>query len=101
VNARFSLLFAVAMLAAGAAFIVHLALRNENVALGYTVERERALSLRLRSEINTRALELASLRTPAALEQIGLGAGMVRPEEVPVYFVGGALRPARSSGRPR
>lgn len=100
-NARFTLLFAVAMLAAGAAFIVHLALRNQNVALGYTVERERGFSVRLRSEINTRRLELASLRTPAALEQIGLASGMVRPEEVPVFFVGGALRPTRSSGRPR
>lgn len=100
-NARFSLLFAVAMLSAGAAFVVHLALRNQNVSLGYTVERERAVSLRLRNQINTRRLELASLRTPAALEQIGLAAGMVRSEDVPVYFVGGALRPTRVSGRPR
>lgn len=100
-NPRFSILFAVAMLAAGAAFVVHLALRNQNIALGYTVERERALTLRIRSELNTERLELAALRTPAALERLGEEMGMVRPDEVPIVSANGPVRPARSSGRPR
>lgn len=100
-NGRFALLFAVAIISAGTAFVVHLALRNQNVTLGYTVERERNASIRLRSEINTYRLELASLRTPAALEDIGRGVGMVRPEEVPTYVVNGPLRAPRASGRPR
>lgn len=98
---RFALLFGVAVISAGSAFVVHLALRNQNVALGYTVERERNVSIRLRSEIATYRLELASRRTPAALEDIGRAAGMVRPEEVPTLVVGGALRAPRASGRPR
>ena len=100
-NPRFAMLFGVAVVSAGSAFVVHLALRNQNVTLGYTVERERAVSIRLRSEINTYRLELAARRTPAALEDIGRAAGMVRPEEVPTLVVGGPIHAARASGRPR
>jgi hypothetical protein len=99
---RFVCLFGLAVLAAGSAFVVHLALRFQNVAMGYEVERSRAEGLRLRGHINEVRLELAARRAPQTLEQIGrTELDMVEPDRVPTLVAGGAVRPARLSGRPR
>ena len=81
---------------------MHLALRHQNIAIGYEVERERNEALRLRAQINAVRLELAARRSPAALEIIGRNdLGMVEPDRVPTLVVNGSTRPARASGRPR
>lgn len=95
-------MFSLAVVSSVAAFVVHLALRNQNIAMGYEVERARNEALRLRGGINQVRLELAARRSPAALEDIGRNElGMVDPDRVPTLVAGGATRPGRSSGRPR
>ncbi len=98
---RFVMLFCLAALSSGFAFVVHLALRTKNIALGYEVERSRQDARRVRAEINRVRLELAVLRAPPSLESAAQARGMVRPDEVPTVVVGGAVRPARLSGRAR
>ena len=49
---RFVILYGMVTISAGSAYVVHLALRNQNVALGYEAERARSESARLRSQIN-------------------------------------------------
>lgn len=99
---RFTVLLALALVASGAAFVTHLVLRFRNVEIGYQVQsaRERARQLRLRA--NVIQLELASRRSPAELVEIGRAQlGMVEGDRVTTLVVGGALRPARPSGRAR
>ncbi len=99
---RFVMLYGIAAVAAGAAFVVHLALRFQNVAMGYEVEHARAESLELRSQINVVRLELAARRSPEILENVGRDElGMIPADQVPTLVAGGAMRPGRLSGRPR
>ncbi len=99
---RFMVMFSLAVVSSLAAFVVHLALRNQNIAMGYEVERSRADALRLRGQINQVRLELGARRSPLALEQIGRAElGMVDPDRVPTLIAGGATRAPRASGRPR
>ncbi len=101
-STRFMVMFSLAVVSSVAAFVVHLALRNQNIAMGYEVERARTDGLRLRGQINQVRLELAARRSPAALEDIGRNElGMVEPDRVPTLIAGGATRPGRASGRPR
>ncbi len=101
-STRFMVLFGLAVVSSVAAFVVHLALRHQNIAIGYQVERARNDGLRLRSQINQVRLELAARRSPLALEQVGRAElGMVEPDRVPTLVAGGATRPARLSGRPQ
>ncbi len=101
-STRFMVMFSLAVVSSVAAFVVHLALRNQNISMGYEVERARTEALRLRGDINQVRLELAARRSPAALEDIGRNElGMVDPDRVPTLVAGGATRPARASGRPR
>jgi hypothetical protein len=101
-STRFMMMFSLAVLSSVAAFVVHIALRNQNIALGYEVERARTEGLRLRSEVNQVRLELAARQSPATLEDIGRNElGMVEADRVPTLIAGGATRPARLSGRPR
>jgi len=95
------MLFCLAAMSSGFAFVVHLALRTKNIALGYEVERSRQDGRRVRAEINRLRLELAVLRSPQSLEGAAEARGMVRPEDVPTVVVGGLVRPPRLSGRPR
>ena len=44
---RFVILYGLVTISAGSAFVVHLALRNQNVALGYEAERARAWGVQL------------------------------------------------------
>jgi cell division protein FtsL len=99
---RFMMMFTLAVVSSVAAFVVHLALRHQNIAMGYEVERARHDGLRLRGQINQMRLELAARRSPRTLEQVGRGElGMVEPDRVPTLVVGGATRPPRPSGAPR
>ena len=99
---RFVILYGMVTISASSAFVVHLALRNQNVALGYEAERARSESARLRSQINQYRLELGAQRAPGLLMAVGRGErGMVEPDQVTTLIVGGALRPGRASGRPR
>ncbi len=66
-STRFMVMFSLAVVSSVAAFVVHLALRNQNIAMGYEVERARNEALRLRGGINQVRLELAARRSPAAL----------------------------------
>jgi hypothetical protein len=100
--ARFLSLFGLATVAAGTAFVVHLALRFQNIAMGYEVERARHEAMHLRGRINEVRLELAARRSPRILEDTGRNElGMIEPDRVPTLVVGGRVRPARLSGRPR
>ncbi|MBI5514129.1 MAG: hypothetical protein HY909_10200 [Deltaproteobacteria bacterium] len=101
-TARFLALFGLAGVAAGVAFVVHLALRFQNVAMGYEVERARNEAARLRAQVNEARLELAARQAPSSLEAIGREElHMVEPDRVPTLTVGGPLRPQRTSGRPQ
>jgi cell division protein FtsB len=101
-STRFLALFALASVAAGVAFVVHLALRFQNVAMGYEVERARNEAVRLRAQVNEVRLELAARQAPAALETIAREElHMIEPDRVPTLTVGGPLRPQRTSGRPQ
>lgn len=101
-STRFILLFSLAVISAGVSFVVHLALRNQNVALGYEVERSRNASLRLRNQVNQYRLELGAMRSPQNLEDIARNErAMVEPDRVPTLVVGGAVHGGRLSGRPR
>ncbi len=99
---RFVLLYGLAVVSASLAFVVHLALRTENIRLGYALDQERQHGSTLRAQINQWRLEAAALRTPAALEVVARSErGMVEPDRVPTLVVGGATRAARLSGRAR
>lgn len=99
---RFVALFTLAVVAAGSAFVVHLALRFQNVAMGYEVERARREGAVLRAQINVSRLELAARRAPQTLEAVGRDElGMIEPDRVPTLVAGGLLRPGRLSGRPQ
>ena len=101
-STRFMVMFSLALLSSLAAFVVHLALRNQNITMGYEVERASTEALRMRGEINQTRLEFAARRSPASLETIGRNElGMVEPDQVPTLVAGGSTRPGRSSGRPR
>jgi cell division protein FtsL len=101
-NTRFLMMFCLAVVSSVAAFVVHLALRNQNIAMGYEVEHARNDGLRLRSQINQVRIELAARRSPAVLETIGRDElGMVDPDRVPTLVAGGTTRPPRLSGRPQ
>jgi hypothetical protein len=101
-STRFVALVAIAIAAAGSAFVTHLALRFQNVAIGYRVQAARSEAERLRERENQLRIELASRRSPQALIELGRDQlGMVEADRVPTLDVGGVARPARLSGRPR
>ncbi len=73
-KARFLAMWAVAVLSAGAAFVVHLALRFETVRLGYEVGHARREQRRLVEARRTLSLEAATLREAARVEAVARGA---------------------------
>ena len=99
---RFIATLCLAIAAASSAFVTHLALRFQNVAIGYRVQAARSEAARLRERENQLRIELASRRSPEALIELGRNElGMVEADRVPTIVVGGGTRPARLSGRPR
>jgi cell division protein FtsB len=99
---RFIALLALAIAAAGSAFVTHLALRFQNVALGYKIQEARTEAAVLRERANQLRIELAARRAPAALAEMGRAQlGMVEADRVTTIVAGGGTRPARLSGRAR
>lgn len=99
-RARFLLLWAVAVLAAAASFIVHLTLRFETVRLGYDVGTARREQRRLLESRRLLSLEIATLSQPDRIEAVARGSfrmDVPRPARIVAM---GARRPARKlSGR--
>ncbi len=81
----FLMLWSLAVIAAVAAFVVHLALRGKTVDLGYKLGRARAEQARLREMKRVLSLEAASYETPARVEMVArtlLGMTPPPPERV-------------------
>jgi cell division protein FtsB len=96
------ILVVLSIAAAGSAFVTHLALRFQNVAIGYRVQSARDEAARLREQINQLNMRIAADRSPQALEQMGRSQlGMVEPDRVTTIVAGSGIRPPRLSGRPR
>ncbi len=66
----FLVLWTLAVTAASSAFIVHLALRNRELELGYELGRAQARVARLREVKRVLELELASHGTPARVDLV-------------------------------
>lgn len=99
---RFVVLLVLSIAAAGSAFVTHLALRFQNVALGYQIQQARDEAARLRERANQLRLELAARRSPQALTEMGRSQlGMVEADRVTTLVAGGGTRPTRLSGRAR
>ncbi len=73
-KARFLALWTVAVLAAAACFIAHLALRFETVRLGYEVGDARKAQRELLESRRLLSLEAATLRQPDRVETVARGA---------------------------
>jgi cell division protein FtsL len=81
----FLALWTMAVIAAVAAFVVHLALRGRTVDLGYKLGRARAEQARLREVKRVLSLEAASYETPQRVEYVArslLGMTPPPPERV-------------------
>ena len=101
--ARFLMLWTAAVLATATAFVVHLALRYRNVALGYEVGEARREQRRLLEQKRLLAIEAETLRRIPRVETVARG---VLEMEVPeparvVPMADRAHRPRRTSGRVR
>ncbi len=101
-RARFLVLWSVAVIAAAAAFVSHLALRHHTVALGYEVGRARRAQRRLIEQRRLLAVEAATLRGAERIETIARGRlGMDVPEPERVVPVGREQSTRRVAGRVR
>ena len=99
-QARFGLLWTLAVIAAAAAFCVHLALRFENVRLGYEVTETRNERERLIETSRLLTTEAATLRSADRVEAVARGTlNMSPPRHDEVFPVGGNHRAV--SGRIR
>lgn len=72
-KARFLALWTAAVLATGAAFLVHLAMRFETVRLGYAVGKVRREQRSLIESRRMLALEAATLRQAVRVEAVARG----------------------------
>lgn len=92
--------WSLAVAAATAAFVVHLSIRLETIALGYEVGRERAGHAKLVEARRVLTIEAATLRSPGRVQRIARDTlGMSVPGHDRIRRVGGA-RPRRpTSGR--
>ena len=101
-RARFLLLWAVAVLAAAASFVVHLTLRFETVRLGYDVGAARREQRRLLESRRLLALESATLSQPDRIEAVARGKfGMDVPRPARIVSMGERRGPRTLSGRAR
>ena len=101
-SVRFIALLVLAIAAAGSAFVTHLALRFQNVAVGYRVQAARTEATHLRERTNQLRIELAARRAPQALTEMGRAQlGMVEADRVTTVVAGAGVHPARVSGRAR
>lgn len=84
-NRPFLVLWAFAVVASVAAFVVHLALRGRTVELGYELGRARNEQARLRETKRVLELEAASYQTPQRVEVVArtlLGMRPPSPERI-------------------
>ncbi|MGE0786500.1 MAG: cell division protein FtsL [Sandaracinaceae bacterium] len=101
-KARFLILWSVAVIAAAAAFVSHLMLRQQTVQLGYEVGQARRDQRRLIEQRRLLAVEAATLRQTERIETIARGRlDMDIPEPARVVPVGRERRQERLSGRVR
>ena len=99
---RFIALLVLSIAASGVAFVTHLALRFQNVAIGYGIQASRDEAAHLRERISLLRLERGALLAPQSLTEVGRNElGMVEADRVVTLVAGGGARPARLSGRPR
>jgi len=98
----FLALWTVAVIAAVAAFVVHLGLRGRTVDLGYKLGKARAEQARLREVKRVLSLEAASYETPQRVEYVArtlLGMTPPPPERV-IALRGYAPRAPSDDGKP-
>ncbi len=101
-RARFLVLWSVAVVACAAAFVAHLALRQNTVQLGYDVGQARRSQRRLIEQRRLLAIEAATLRQSERIEVVARGRlHMDVPEPARVVPVGGTRRQRRMAGRVR
>ena len=101
-NLRFIVLLVLAIAAAGSAFVTHLALRFQNVAIGYGVQSARNEAAVLRERANQLRIELAARRAPQALSEMGrTQLGMVEADRVMTLVAGNGPHSSRLSGGAR
>lgn len=101
-RARFLVLWSVAVIAAAAAFVGHLALRQNTVQLGYEVGQARRVQRRLIEQRRLLAIEAAMLRQAPRIETVARGSlGMDVPEPARVVPVGQRRTQRRMAGRVR
>lgn len=102
-KARFLVLWSVAVIAAAAAFVSHLALRHHTVQLGYEVGRARRTQRRMIEQRRLLAIEAATLRRPDRIETVARGRlEMDVPEPARVVPIGQrGRRQQRMAGRVR
>ena len=97
----FLALWTVAVIAAVAAFVVHLALRGRTVDLGYKLGRARAEQARLREVKRVLSLEAASYETPQRVEYVARSLlGMTPPPAERVIALRGYAPRAPMDDRP-
>lgn len=97
----FLALWTVAVIAAVAAFVVHLALRGRTVELGYKLGKARAEQARLREVKRVLSLEAASYETPQRVEYVARSLlGMTPPPAERVIALRGYAPRAPSDERP-
>lgn len=88
---RFVILWTLAVAAAAASFVVHLALRGRTVDLGFRLGKARVEQARLREVKRVLELEAASHQTPSRVEMVArtlLGMTPPPPEKViPIRLV--------------
>jgi cell division protein FtsL len=97
----FLALWTVAVIAAVAAFVVHLALRGRTVELGYKLGKARAEQARLREVKRVLSLEAASYETPQRVEYVARSLlGMTPPPPERVIALRGYAPRAPSDERP-
>jgi cell division protein FtsL len=96
----FLALWTVAVIAAVAAFVVHLGLRGRTVDLGYKLGRARAEQARLREVKRVLSLEAASYETPQRVEYVARSLlGMTPPPAERVIALRGYAPHAPSDER--
>ena len=99
---RFVLLYALSIAAAGLAFVTHLALRFQNIAIGYAIQSARDEAGHMRQRLAELRLERGARRAPQAMAELGRSElGMVEPDRVLTMVAGGSAGPTRLAGRPR
>ncbi|SRR5258706_15705117 len=84
-NRAFIPLWTLAVVAAVAAFLLHLAMRGKTVAIGYELGRARSEQARLREVKRVLQVEAASYRTPERVEIVAktlLGMEPPTPERI-------------------